>query len=67
MVFLLSNLKDYSYRKIVFLPNHDSNIDTVANFCSPPAFHKTSQAAAEVARATGLDRKMLYARAMELK
>ena len=29
--------------------------------------HKTSQAAAEVARATGLDRKMLYARAMELK
>jgi hypothetical protein len=26
-----------------------------------------SQAAAEVARATGLDRKMLYARAMELK
>lgn len=29
--------------------------------------HKASQAAAEVARATGLDRKMLYARAMELK
>ena len=29
--------------------------------------HKTSQAAAEVARATGLDRKALYARAMELK
>lgn len=28
---------------------------------------KPSQAAAEVARATGLDRKMLYARAMELK
>jgi 16S rRNA (cytidine1402-2'-O)-methyltransferase len=28
---------------------------------------KASQAAAEVARATGLDRKMLYARAMELK
>ncbi len=28
---------------------------------------KTSQAAAEVARATGLDRKELYARAMELK
>lgn len=29
--------------------------------------HKPSQAAAEVARATGLDRKALYARAMELK
>ena len=29
--------------------------------------HKASQAAAEVARATGLDRKALYARAMELK
>ena len=29
--------------------------------------HKPSQAAAEVARATGLDRKLLYARAMELK
>ena len=29
--------------------------------------HKPSQAAAEVARATGLDRKELYARAMELK
>ena len=28
---------------------------------------KPSQAAAEVARATGLDRKALYARAMELK
>lgn len=28
---------------------------------------KTSQAAAKVARATGLDRKMLYARALELK
>jgi 16S rRNA (cytidine1402-2'-O)-methyltransferase len=29
--------------------------------------HKPSQAAAEVARATGLDRKALYARALELK
>lgn len=29
--------------------------------------HKASQAAAEVARATGLDRKALYARALELK
>lgn len=31
------------------------------------ATQKASQAAAEVARATGLDRKVLYARAMELK
>ncbi len=41
--------------------------DTDALLRASLATLKPSQAAAEVARVTGLDRKMLYARAMELK
>lgn len=44
-----------------------SEADAEALLRAALATLKPSQAAAEVARATGLDRKMLYARAMELK
>lgn len=45
---------------------HDE-ADTDALLVAALATAKASQAAAEVARATGLDRKALYARALELK
>jgi 16S rRNA (cytidine1402-2'-O)-methyltransferase len=44
-----------------------SEADAEALLRTALATLKPSQAAAEVARATGLDRKMLYARALELK
>ena len=44
-----------------------SALDADAMLKTALTAHKPSQAAAEVARATGLDRKLLYARAMELK
>lgn len=44
-----------------------SEIDADALLKAELAMSKPSQAAAKVAKATGLDRKMLYARAMELK
>ena len=44
-----------------------STVDAEALLKAALTTHKPSQAAAEVARTTGLDRKMLYARAMELK
>ena len=43
------------------------DFDIDALLISELATEKASQAAARVAKATGLDRKMLYARAMELK
>lgn len=43
------------------------NVDIDALLLAELAEAKASQAAAKVARATGLDRKMLYARALELK
>ncbi len=43
------------------------DIDADALLLAALRTHKASQAAAEVARATGLDRKALYARALELK
>jgi len=42
-------------------------VDVDALLTGALELHKPSQAAAEVAKATGLDRKLLYARAMELK
>jgi 16S rRNA (cytidine1402-2'-O)-methyltransferase len=45
----------------------ESDIDPDALLREALATMKTSQAAAQVAKATGLDRKALYARAMELK
>ena len=44
-----------------------SALDADAMLKTALTAHKPSQAAAEVARATGLDRKALYSRAMELK
>lgn len=43
------------------------NVDVDALLLAELTDSKASQAAAKVARATGLDRKMLYARALELK
>lgn len=48
-------------------PDAPSAEDADALLCAALASLKPSQAAAEVARVTGLDRKALYARAMELK
>lgn len=45
----------------------DESVDADALLREALAQHKPSQAAAHVAKATGLDRKALYARAMELK
>jgi 16S rRNA (cytidine1402-2'-O)-methyltransferase len=42
-------------------------VDIDALLSAALAYDKASQAAAQVAKATGLDRKALYARAMELK
>ena len=44
-----------------------AEFDTDALLSAALASPKPSQAAADVARATGLDRKTLYARALELK
>lgn len=49
-------------------PSEDrGEIDSDALLIAALEHDKASQAAAQVAKATGLDRKMLYARAMELK
>jgi 16S rRNA (cytidine1402-2'-O)-methyltransferase len=44
-----------------------AEVDLDALLRTELADHKASQAAANVARATGLDRKAVYARALELK
>ena len=45
----------------------DADLDIDALLMAELSTEKASQAASKVAKATGLDRKMLYARAMELK
>jgi len=49
------------------LPVDRADVDVDALLTAALIDHKASQAAAQVAKATGLDRKLLYARAMELK
>ncbi|MEP7221096.1 MAG: 16S rRNA (cytidine(1402)-2'-O)-methyltransferase [Novosphingobium sp.] len=49
------------------LPVDRGEVDVDAMLLTLLANEKPSQAAAQVAKATGLDRKVLYARAMELK
>jgi 16S rRNA (cytidine1402-2'-O)-methyltransferase len=49
-------------------PNEEAGeVDVDALLIAALEYDKPSQAAAQVAKATGLDRKLLYARAMELK
>ncbi|RYA86562.1 hypothetical protein, partial [Enterobacter cloacae complex sp. 743-2DZ2F-22B] len=45
----------------------NEEVDADALMRSALAAHKPSQAAAQVAKATGMDRRELYARAMELQ